>query len=48
MEDGKENLDYNRIWQNTHYTIIESARRHLAGKSSKGLIAFVVLCLPET
>ena len=46
MEDG-DHLDCNRIWQNTHYIIIESARRHLAGKSSKGLITFVVLCLHE-
>ena len=46
MEDG-EHLDCNRIWQNTHYIIIESARRHLAGKSSKGLITFVVLYLHE-
>ena len=45
IEDGKEHSDYNRIWQNCHYIIIETVRRHLAGKSCKGAAIIIVLVL---
>ena len=45
VEDGKDQSDCNRIWQSCHYIIIETVRRHLAGKSCKGAATSIVLVL---
>ena len=48
IEDGTEHIDWSRIWQNCHYIITETSRRHLAQKSYKGTRAALIPDFTDT